>query len=287
MCRLIGWVAREPVTLRELLGDDAVERLLHLSTVHCHGWGVAWRAGEELLVRRSQGSAARDAGFLGVLDSLSTTSAVVHLRLGTPGFDRQLTDTHPFCDGRWALAHNGAMSPNDRVDALLAAHSAATPHGTTDSERWFLALREEYERLTGEPAADPAARLAAATSAVMRRASAAGLTCSSWNSMLLGPDALFVVNAHDDSWQPADIPVWPATAPAPGIGWPPYFDLRLRDKDGAQVVTSSGVVDDTDGWAMLANHSVLRLGFAGGRPAPPTADPAQTFGATSAAISSS
>ena len=157
MCRLIGWVAREPVTMRELLGDEAVARLLHLSTVHCHGWGVAWRTADRLLVRKSQSQASHDPGFLDVLDSLSTTAAVVHLRLGTPGFDRLLTDTHPFSDGEWALAHNGAVAPAERVDALLTGRSG-TPQGTTDSERWFLALRHEYARLdrTEPAAADPA-----------------------------------------------------------------------------------------------------------------------------------
>jgi predicted glutamine amidotransferase len=262
MCRLIGWVAREPVTMRELLGDDAVARLLHLSTVHCHGWGVAWRDGDRLRVRRSPDQASRDPGFATVLDSLATTAAVVHLRLATPGFDRLITDTHPFSDGQWALAHNGAISPGTRVGELLTPGSPA-PQGTTDSERWFLALRDAYDRLGDDADADTgqARRLATATSSVLQRARSAGLTSSSWNSLVLGPEALFAVNHHDDSWQPADIPVWPSDAPGPVAGWPPYFDLRLRDDDGARTVISSGVVDDTAGWEMLPNHSVLRLGF--------------------------
>lgn len=265
MCRLIGWVAREPVTLREVLGDDAVARLLHLSTVHCHGWGVAWRAEGRLLVRRSTDQASRDPDFRTVLDSLATTAAVVHLRLGTPGFDRQLTDTHPFSDEQWALAHNGAVAPAARVDELLPA-GAPAPQGTTDSERWFLALRHAYDCLgdTDPAGADPASRVAAAASIVMQRARSAGLTCSSWNSLVLGPRSLFAVNDHDDSWRPADIPVWPTDEPGPVAGWPPYFDLRWRDAGGTQVVVSSGVVDDTQDWTMLPNRSVLRLDLAGG-----------------------
>lgn len=262
MCRLVGWVSSEPVTMRELLGDAAVERLLYLSAVHCHGWGAAWREDASLIVRRSQTQASNDPDFLEVIDSLRTTAAIVHLRLGTPGFDRQLDDTHPFTDGTWALAHNGAVAPSDRVDALLPQDSPLIPQGTTDSERWFLALLHEFERTDERPEAHD--RLAAAVAAVVDRAERSGLRCSSWNSLLLGPHALYVVNHHDAAWQPGSIPVWPDSPPDEASCWPPYFDLRMRESDGARLVVSSGVVDDPDGWELLPNASVLRLDFSTG-----------------------
>lgn len=259
MCRLVGWVSSEPVTMRDLLGDAAVERLLHLSTVHCHGWGAAWREDDTLVVRRSQTQASNDPDFLDVVDSLRATAAIVHLRLGTPGFDRQLDDTHPFTDGTWALAHNGAVAPSDRVDALLPQDSTRVPQGTTDSERWFLALLHEFERIDDQSAAH--GRLATAVASVVDRAERSGLRCSSWNSLLLGPQALYVVNHHDAAWQPGSIPVWPDSPPGEASCWPPYFDLRMREADAARLVVSSGVVDDPDGWDLLPNGSVLRLDF--------------------------
>jgi predicted glutamine amidotransferase len=272
MCRLIGWVSATPVTLRQLLGDAAIDRLVHLSTVHCHGWGAAWWTDGSLRVRRSPTQAGADPGFLDLVDTLATTSGIVHLRLGTPGFGRDVTDNHPFADDAWALVHNGAVAPRDRVDALLAPGSARVPSGTTDSERWFLALRDELDLL-----ADDAARsagVAAAVAEVVSRARVNGMHASSWNSLLLGPDALHVINYHDRSWVPVDIQLWPEMYPDRAVCWPPYFDLRTREIGGASVVVSSGVVDelgdsegDSDvdtapGWTLLPNGSVLRLGFA-------------------------
>jgi predicted glutamine amidotransferase len=250
MCRMVGWVAPEPVTLRELLGDDAVERLRALATVHCHGWGVAWTDGSGTTLQRSARSAADDPGFLAAADGLAATAAVVHLRMGTPGFGRTVVDNHPFADESWAMIHNGAVAPPDRVDRLLRADSARRPAGSTDSERWFLALRDEI---------DAGADLPAAVQTVVGRAMDAGLHASSWNSMLLGPDALHVINHHDLALLPNDIKLWPELHPGLAISWPPYFDLRMRQREGTSVVLSSGVVDDVDGWTLLPNTSVLRL----------------------------
>ncbi|HET6876359.1 MAG TPA: class II glutamine amidotransferase [Jatrophihabitans sp.] len=267
MCRLVGWVSARPVTMRELLGDAAVDRLLTLSTVHCHGWGAAWWADGRLVVRRSAVQAGEDPGFLELVDSLAATSAIVHLRLGTPGFGRDVDDNHPFADGSWALAHNGAVAPSHRVDALLAPDSARAPRGTTDSERFFLALRDELDALAG--ADTPHEGVPHAVANVVERALGEGMHASSWNSLLLGPEALYVVNHHDRSWVPVDVQLWPDMYPEQAVCWPPYFDLRIRELDGACVVVSSGVVDDVrttegdraPGWELLPNDSVLRLDF--------------------------
>jgi hypothetical protein len=255
MCRLVGWVSPEPVTLRDVIGETAVERLLRLSTVHRHGWGAAWHedAGRaDLHVRRAAAPAAEDRNFRELVDTVAATSAVVHLRMGTPGYGRTTVDTHPFADADWALIHNGAVAPPDLVDRLLAANSARRPEGSTDSERWFLALRDEIDRGRSVPDA---------VTAVLERAHSAGLHGSSWNSMLLGPSAMHVVVHHDHALLPVDIQLWPDAYPEEIVCWPPYFDLRLQQNDGITTVASSGIVEDTTDWALLPNMSVLRLGF--------------------------
>jgi predicted glutamine amidotransferase len=176
---MVGWVSPTPVTLRDVLGDAAVERLLELSAIHCHGWGAAWHDGDGLTIRRSTVQASRDSDFATLADGLSTTAGIVHLRFGTPGYGRTTADLHPFTADGWALAHNGAVAPPTDVDALLS-RSGRVPHGSTDSERWFLALLDEIE--AGYGVADAVVR-------VVDHATSAGLHASSWNSMLLGPDA--------------------------------------------------------------------------------------------------
>jgi len=251
---MVGWVSPVPVTARALLGDAAIERLLALSTVHRHGWGVAWRADRGVSVERGTLPAGEDDAFARVVDELAVTSAMLHLRLGTPGYGRQLADTHPFTDGTWAMIHNGAVAPVSGVDRLLASKSTRHPRGSTDSERWFLALRDEID--SGPSVPD-------AVAAVIEHAYSVGLHASSWNSMLLGPDALHVVNHHDHALLPVDIELWPDLYPKELVCWPPYFDLRLRQRAGVSVAVSSGIVDDVTDWTLLPNRSVLRLPFDG------------------------
>lgn len=254
MCRMVGWVSAVPVTARELLGDAAIERLRALSAVHCHGWGVAWREGDGVRVHRAALPAGDDRDFGRVVDELAVTSAVLHIRLGTPGLGREAADTHPFTDGQWALIHNGAVAPVTSVDKLLGPASARRPVGSTDSERWFLALRDEIDGGRSVPEA---------VNTVIARAHAAGLRGSSWNSMLLGPDALHLVNHHDHALLPADIVLWPDECPKDILCWPPYFDLRVRQRDGASAVISSGIVDDVTDWQLLPNHSASHLSLDG------------------------
>jgi len=252
---MVGWVSTVPVTARALLGDVAIERLRALSAVHCHGWGVVWRDSSGLGVHRATGPAGDDPDFGRIVDELAVTSALLHIRMGTPGYGRQWADTHPFTDGAWAMIHNGAVHPIDEVDKLLTPDSPRRPLGSTDSERWFLALRDETDRGRSIPHA---------VATVIERANSAGLRSSSWNSMLLGPDAMYLVNHHDHALLPTDIALWPDEVPPELVCWPPYFDLRVRQRHGASAVISSGIVDDVADWALLPNHSVSQLPLAGG-----------------------
>ncbi|HEY1572094.1 MAG TPA: class II glutamine amidotransferase [Pseudonocardiaceae bacterium] len=251
MCRLVGWVASTPVTLRDVLGPTAVERFAHLSCVHSDGWGAAWHDEHgELVTTRSSRPAREDPGFAGLASGLAATSALVHLRLGTPGCGHGPRNTHPFTDGPLAFAHNGAFAPGERIDLLLG-DSPRRAVGETDTERYFLALLTQLDR--------DGADVPAAVAGVLDRMARVGLTSSSLNAMLLGPDALHVISSHDADWQATDIQVWPADELAGGAVLPPYFPMIYTETDGAVVAASSGIVSDQDGWAPVPNHTVLRI----------------------------
>jgi predicted glutamine amidotransferase len=250
MCRLVGWVSRTPCTLSELLGPAALARLEHLSTVHADGWGAAWHdeAGG-LATRHSPTRAGADRSFKTFAEEVPSTAALVHLRLGTPGFGVGMLSTHPFVEGSYAFGHNGAILPASSIDELLSG-SGRTAKGPTDSERYFLALRDGMDRHGGS--------VAAAVGDVVSRIDEAGLHTSSLNAVLLGLDAVHVISRHDALWQAEDIPVWPADEVASA---PAYFPLSWRRDESSVTVVSSGIVDVGvgSGWQDLPNDAVLRV----------------------------
>ena len=63
---------------------------------------------------------------------------LVHLRWATPGLPVEPRNTHPFRRGDVAMAHNGAIHPQDRLGELLPPAWERQLAGTTDSERYFL-----------------------------------------------------------------------------------------------------------------------------------------------------
>jgi predicted glutamine amidotransferase len=251
MCRLVGWVAQEPVTLVDVLGGAAVDRFTHLSHVHADGWGAAWHDEHgDLAVTRSATAAAVDPTFAEFAHGHAARAAFVHLRLGTPGCGYGPLSNHPFTDGQWALAHNGAFAPGDRMDLLLPEDSARRPLGQTDTERYFLALRDHQDSGAGVPAA---------VDRVLAGMAQVGIEASSLNALLLGPDALHVISSHDADWQATTIQVWPADELASGAVLPPYFPMIAKYGDGIVAAASSGIVSDVDGWEPIPNHSVLRV----------------------------
>lgn len=237
------------MTLRQVLGDAAVARFIHLSNVHADGWGACWHDETgALLSTRSDEPARTDDRFTEFATTTASRSAVVHLRLGTPGCGHGPRNSHPFVDGPWAMAHNGAITPGDRVDLLLP-DDARTPVGETDTERYFLALRSQLDRDGGS--------VPAAVDAVSARMADVGLTASSLNAMLLGPDALHVISSHDADWRATTIQVWPEDELASGIPLPAYFPMIHRVTEDAVLVASSGIVSDPDSWLPVPNHVVL------------------------------
>jgi predicted glutamine amidotransferase len=236
------------MTLRQVLGEAAAARFSKLSSVHADGWGAAWydQYGRRQ-VWHSTAQASRDVEFARFARETATTTCFVHLRRGTPGYGLGTRNTHPFADGQWAFGHNGAITPKARIDRLVE-HTARRPGGTTDSERYFLALRAELDVTCGG--------VAEAITQVRGRIQAAGLAASSLNAMLVDPGTLHVISSHDPNRPASAAALWPADELASGTA-PPYFSLFYRTGPDLVAAVSSGVVKDQPGWRSIPNHSVL------------------------------
>ena len=153
------------------------------------------------------------------------------LRRATLGLDVNAGNTHPFTDGRIAFAHNGSIRPPASLDRLLSERSQRRRQGTTDSERYFLAV---VQRL--RDGAAPAEALRTTADEIAATADFTSLNC-----LLLTPDRLYAFSRYD-----ADNP--------PDDDDPEYYNLRYRVTPDGVVVASSGWGRD---WQELANGELL------------------------------
>jgi len=96
-----------------------------------------------LVVDRSTSRTDTDPAFTAATTARATRAGVVHLRWATPGLPVELRNTHPFRYGTQAFAHNGAIYPVERRDEVVSAPWQDRLQGTTDSERYFLAVLAE------------------------------------------------------------------------------------------------------------------------------------------------
>lgn len=249
MCRLVGWVARRPMTVVEALGEEGVAGVHRLAALHADGWGTATYESGDVVITKSTRRADLDEAFVSATTDRASEIGLLHLRWATPGLPVEPANTHPFQRGDHAFAHNGAIYPSDRLDAMLHPAMLAQLAGTTDSERYFLAVEAELERGIELPQA-----LAEVTRRVSR-----DFAPSSLNAVLTTPESLYAVSCHD----PTAAPNYGASvsgdlAHATGHGEDPYFDLYYRVLPDAVVVVSSGIVTVTaPGWQLLPNDSVL------------------------------
>jgi glutamine amidotransferase len=130
MCRVLGSVAAEPVSLRhELL--EAANPLIRDGAQE--GWGMsAYRRAEGAephCVRFPTAAATAD-----VQDAASIEARLhnAHVRNPTIG-DATPENTHPFCLGPYSFSHNGTILNFTR----LFDSGIERPHGDTDSEHLF------------------------------------------------------------------------------------------------------------------------------------------------------
>jgi predicted glutamine amidotransferase len=231
MCRLLGWASRVPTTLHDLLGQQDLIEFTELSMKHSDGWGVARATEDGVKVHKRPQTARTSRAFAAWAQGHASDLGIAHLRRATMGLAVDVENTHPFTDGSVAFAHNGSVLHHGSLDRLIGRDVARLRRGTTDSERYFLAL---LTRLRA--GATPRDALLEAVDEI-----AAMSPFSSLNCLLMTPDELIGLCRFDP------------TSPVQDEG-PDYYRLRYRVSDDAVVVSSSGWGRD---WQELANGELL------------------------------
>ncbi|MCU1440126.1 MAG: class glutamine amidotransferase [Rhodoglobus sp.] len=232
MCRLLGYVARTPTTLAALLGDAEFDEFTELSLKHRDGWGFAWATAGGVDVVKSPDAARDSPLFAQVAHEQAADLGLLHLRWATLGLPVLPENTHPFTDGTVAFAHNGSIKPPESLDPLVPADLLALMDGTTDSERYFLAM------LGLSRESNPADGLAGTVARI-----ASTLRFGSLNSMVATPTELIVACRFD--------PVAEAKEAEPD-----YYHIGYRVTPDAIVVSSSGW---GAGWQTLENGQMLTI----------------------------
>lgn len=253
MCRLLGVVAPRPVTVAEVLGSTDAAVFADLARLHRDGWGSAWwspgpeqqaEPSVEVAVQSGWGDAR-----LGAVLTSPAAARIVHLRLATRGMACRTDNTHPFVADGMAFAHNGALKPLTAFDPLMSRRRAAEVIGTTDSERYFAAIRTALD-----DGATPV-EAAAAVAGALRRS----FPDRSLNALLLTDRELVAVHCSEGVPSPhgefaergvasVDLPAHHAEA---------YYLMRMKRFGDAVAVASSGL--DITGWEPLPADSVVRI----------------------------
>jgi predicted glutamine amidotransferase len=233
MCRLLGWATTAPTTLAELLGTELAD-FTELSTKHGDGWGIARSTRRGVSVRKRPDSARTSTRFAREAGRRRSDLGLAHLRWATLGLGVGQDNTHPFTDGRVAFAHNGSIRPPAALDEFLSDRSQRRRQGTTDSERYFLAVAQ----LLRDGAA-PEEALRGCADGIAATAEFTSLNC-----LLLTPEKLYALCRYDPAgrWEDDD---------------PDYYRLRYRVSPAAVVVASSGWGHD---WRELGNGDLLVVG---------------------------
>jgi gamma-glutamyl hercynylcysteine S-oxide hydrolase len=251
MCRMAAWVTDRAVTPAAALGQEVVDRIAYLSSVHNDGWGAAWVDSTGVHhTHRSVLPACSDPDFEAFTAGTRTRACFVHIRLGTPGYGTGIANVHPFTREGWAFAHNGAILPATRIRRLLSPRSGREPESQTDSELYFLALLDEMDDTAGD--------LVTAVARVISQVADTGLQASSLNAALLGPGTLAVISHYDPSAGSCGVRVWPDDERAAGVVWPEYHPMLYSRRAGFEAVVSSGLIPEpvVAGWHTLANDVV-------------------------------
>jgi len=242
MCRLLGYCTRDHASLADLMTEPGLRHFSALSQWHGDGWGLAWYDDQRMLTEKSPGRAIDEPAYDKLTRCALGDAGLVHLRMATPGLPVEDCNTHPFTRDGFALAHNGAIHPQDRLGELLPPEWDPHRAGTTDSERYFLHVMSMLEDNGGD--------VVAAISATIDHIET-NFTANSLNAILLGPDALYAICCY----HPGRIPV-EGLAVRGYEGAPErYFDLAYRLTGDAVVVASSGWPQD--GWTFVPNRHVL------------------------------
>lgn len=242
MCRILGYCARDHVSVAEVIGEAGFDAFTALSAWHRDGWGMAAQDGGALQVAKSPLPAGDDPDYRRLAEKQLGDTGLVHLRWATPGLPVEDRNSHPFTYGDFALAHNGAIHPQERLPELLPPAWERKLTSGTDSERYFLHIMSRLDAYGGD--------VIKAVADTVRHISE-GYAPSCLNAILLGPDALYAIAWHDPKLIPYESIRARNSPEVPEV----YFDLAYRETLDSVVVASTGWPQN--GWASVPNGSVL------------------------------
>ena len=225
MCRLMGFVSTQETSLSNIAGNS-FSQFAELADRHKDGWGFST---DDVLTKET--SPARTSSRFEQSVDQKEKGALLHFRFASTGINVQETNSHPFLRDGVSFIHNGTIKPATTVDAFIAPDLLASMTGTTDSERYFLAILTEARKTSYQDALLQTVRNIRATG-----------NFSSLNSMLLTPDFYFVVSQHDNNRIPKDEPA-------------DYYRLSYKVDQKGLVVASSGW--DQAGWVEIPNQTML------------------------------
>lgn len=248
MCRLLGYAAPGPTTVEDVLGGEQHRVFADMAVLHRDGWGTAWRDGGRVSGTVHANAGTTDPALEASLTEASAAARIVHLRLATRGMATTRANTHPFIADGMAFAHNGSLEPTGPIERLISARHRATLVGTTDSERYFAAIRTSLDG-GSSPLDAMVSTVAALRAAYPHR---------SLNALLLTRTELLAVHASQDVPTPFDEFTAVPAQQLPRHHAEGYYQMRmLRGEDGSVVFASSGL--DIAGWEPLLAESVTRV----------------------------
>lgn len=230
MCRLMAFSSLKETTIPSFMGD-AFSGFVELSNIHHDSWGLALTDGGQARMIKKAETAAKSSDFQAVVDGESSTGGLLHFRWASPGLPVKDVNAHPFTYDDIAFIHNGALSPYDALQSLVASEFASLRQGDTDSEQFFLYLLTEIKKLGFVDGVVNAIRNIKSN-----------FKYSSINSMIMNSEYLIITSEHD----PLNKPDW-----ADDI----YYELRYRIDESGVAVASSGW--NQQGWTLMQNHEIL------------------------------
>lgn len=254
MCRLLGYVTREPQAVTKSLGSNEFGSFTSLAALHGDGWGAAWQdpTTGETRTATSPKSAVDDGDYVELTNTALGRGGFVHLRWATAGLAITPENTHPFQQGPYAFGHNGGIKPIAELDSLLTEESRAALRGTTDSERYFRYL---LQVITGaDDEADAVVRGVGELAQHFPR--------SSLNALLLTPTTLYAVHVNSAANPPADDmwDLYQSEEEMPVGHLHEYFAMYTRQSDDGVHVISSGLTEPD--WDPVAPDTVLAISLA-------------------------
>lgn len=225
MCRLMGFTAMREQSIADIAGSHFEEFSL-LADRHKDGWGISTDSFLEKEVTPARQSKEFDKAI-----HQSERAALLHFRFASTGINIQESNSHPFMRDGISFIHNGTIKPATTVDEFVAPDLLEQMTGTTDSERYFLAIMTALRTDS----------LADAVVQTVRKIKSTG-NFSSLNAMVLSPDFYIVVAEHDNTRIPKDEPL-------------DYYRLSYNEENDGLVVASSGW--DQTGWVEIPNHTMM------------------------------